>query len=107
MTIPWNEVRERLGITPEQQELGRRITEAYVTGHRLAELRKTAQVTQVELARRMGIGQPRVSSIERGDIEALTVASLRSYVAALGGTVQLVARFGDTEIKLRVAESAV
>jgi DNA-binding XRE family transcriptional regulator len=106
MTIPWDEVRERLGITPEREEYGRRITEAYVTGYRLAELRKKAQVTQVELARRMGIGQPRVSAIERGDIETLTVASVRSYVEALGGTVLLVASFGDTDIRLQVPESA-
>ncbi|MCI2417782.1 helix-turn-helix domain-containing protein [Saccharopolyspora sp. K220] len=106
MTIPWDEVREQLGITPEQQELGRRITEAYVTGYRLAELRKNAQVTQVELAKRMGIGQPRVSAIERGDIETLTVASVRCYVEALGGTLRLVARLGDTDVVLQVPEIA-
>ncbi|MGP4019161.1 XRE family transcriptional regulator [Saccharopolyspora sp. 5N708] len=106
MTIPWDEVREQLGITPEQQELGRQITEAYVTGYRLAELRKNAQVTQIELAKRMGIGQPRVSAIERGDIETLTVASVRCYVEALGGTLRLVARLGDTDVVLQVPETA-
>ncbi|WP_223839518.1 XRE family transcriptional regulator [Saccharopolyspora pogona] len=106
MTIPWDEVRERLGITPQRQECGRRITEAYGTGYRLAEVRKKAQVTQVELARRMGIGQPRVSAIERCDIETLTLVTVRSYVEALGGSLQIVASLGDTGIRLRVPETA-
>jgi DNA-binding XRE family transcriptional regulator len=107
---PWDEIRDeldaRIGPSPEDAERDVQELEAHVTGHRLAEVRKKAQVTQVELARRMGIGQPRVSAIERGDIETLTVASVRSYVEALGGTVLLVASFDDTDIRLQVPESA-
>lgn len=105
MAIPWEDVRESLGITAERQTEGRQATEGYVTGYRLAELRKQAGVTQVELAKLMGIGQPRVSSIERGDIETLTVASVRTYVEALGGSVHMVAHFNDTDVTLRVPDT--
>ncbi len=62
----------------------------------LAGLRKQAGVTQVELAKLMGIGQPRVSAIEHGGIDTLTVASVRTYVDALGGDVRIVAHLDDT-----------
>lgn len=107
MAIPWDEVRESLGITPERAEHGRRMTQAYVTGYRLAELRKKAQFTQVELAEHMKVGQRRVSAIERGEVESVTLASVRAYMEALGGTVNVVATFGDTDIRLQVPESAV
>jgi DNA-binding XRE family transcriptional regulator len=111
---PWEKVRDEIdakcGFTEEEVQAAEREVDAYVTGYRLAELRKKAGITQVDLARRMGIGQPRVSAIERGDIETLTVASVRSYVEALGGTIRLVAHFddadSDTDITLRVPEKA-
>lgn len=105
MAVPWEDVRKELDITPERQEHARRVTEAYVTGYRLAELRRQAGVTQIDLAAMMGIGQPRVSAIERGDIDTLTVASIRTYVEALGGSVRMVAHFDDTDITLRVPEA--
>lgn len=98
MTVSWQQVRADPGISPER---ARTPADAYVTGYRLAELRRGVGVTQVELARLMGIGQPRVSAIERGDIGSLTVASVRCYIAALGGDVRLVARINNDEIALR------
>ncbi|KAA5837180.1 XRE family transcriptional regulator [Saccharopolyspora hirsuta] len=102
----WDELREeldaRIGLTPEQAEHDLRELEAYYNGYRLAELRKKVGLTQTELAERMGIGQPRVSAIERGDIESHTVATLRSYVEALGGTIQLSAHFDGEDTDLDV-----
>lgn len=103
---PWEEVAAELnakaGFTPEQLEQAVREQEAYYNGYRLAELRKKVGLTQSELADRMGIGQPRVSAIERGDIEAHTLATLQSYVEALGGTIQLSAHFDCEENDLDV-----
>lgn len=107
MTVSWQEVRAEPGITPDRRDHARKATDAYVTGYRLAELRKSVGVTQVELARLMGIGQPRVSAIERGDIGSLTVASVRCYVEALGGDVHLVAHFNNADVTLRVPNNAV
>ena len=67
-------------------------------GWRLAELRKRRGMTQEEVAVRMGVSVARVSQIESGD--AATQDVLSRFVVALGGTLKLVADFGDEQLKL-------
>ncbi len=59
----------------------------------LRELRRAAQQTQTELARKLGIGQDGVSRIEQR--EDMLVSTLRRYVAATGGELRLMADFPD------------
>ncbi|MEU3275138.1 XRE family transcriptional regulator [Saccharomonospora sp. NPDC006951] len=70
-------------------------TAAYVLGYRLKELRERIGLSQVEVARRMNVKQPRVSAIETGDLTQMEVETIRRFVAALGGELRLVAGFGD------------
>jgi hypothetical protein len=50
------------------------------------------------LAIRIDTTQPEISKLEhRGDVR---VSTMRAVVAALGGTLGLVARFGDEELDL-------
>ena len=72
--------------------------EAYVRGHQLAEMRTAAGLTQAELAEALGVSQARVSKIEHGEISGIDV--VRAYVAALGGTIDVVARIGDRSWKV-------
>ena len=59
------------------------------------ELRRALERTQVEVARRLGITQDGVSRLEqRTDI---LLSTLRSYIAALGGRLSLIAEFPDHE----------
>lgn len=59
----------------------------------LRDLRKARDLTQVRMAEALGIGQDSVSRLEkRSD---LLLSTLRSYVAAMGGSLDLVARFPD------------
>ena len=67
-------------------------------GWRLAELRKRREMTQEQVAARMGISVSRVSQIENGDVSTQDV--LARYIAALGGTLKLIADFGDEQLKL-------
>lgn len=67
-------------------------------GWRLAELRKRREMTQEQVADRMGISVSRVSQIENGDVSTQDV--LARYIAALGGTLKLVADFGDEQLKV-------
>lgn len=67
-------------------------------GWRLAEMRKRRGLTQEQVATRMGISVARVSQIESGDVSTQEVLS--RFVAALGGTLKLVADFGDEQLKL-------
>jgi DNA-binding XRE family transcriptional regulator len=67
-------------------------------GWRLAEMRKRRGMTQEQVAERMGISVARVSQIESGDVSTQDVLS--RFVTALGGTLKLVADFGDEMLKL-------
>lgn len=59
----------------------------------MADLRKARARTQVDLAKKLKIGQDGVSRLEqRSD---LLLSTLRDYVAALGGELDLIVRFKD------------
>ena len=60
----------------------------------LRDLRKARQLTQVSVARQLGISQDGVSRLEqRSD---LLLSTLRKTVEAMGGRLSLVARFPDS-----------
>jgi hypothetical protein len=65
----------------------------------LVAVRELLGKTQVELAQAMGSSQPEVSRAERR--EDHLVSTLREYVRALGGELELTARFGDKSVRLR------
>jgi transcriptional regulator with XRE-family HTH domain len=59
----------------------------------LADLRRSRHVTQVQLAEELGISQGNVSRLEgRSDVY---LSTLRSYVQALGGHLEIAAVFDD------------
>ncbi|MBT1185637.1 XRE family transcriptional regulator [Streptomyces sp. CJ_13] len=70
---------------------------AEVRAYRLAEIRQQQALTQKDVAETMGVSAPRVSAIENGETDRTEVATLRSYVEALGGRLRVVADFGDAE----------
>lgn len=72
----------------------------------LAAVRNAFDLTQTELAERLGVSQANVAKIEkRSD---LLVSTLRSYLAALGGEVRIVVSFQgrDVELSLDALEKA-
>ena len=70
--------------------------------NRLADLRRGARLTQEQLADRIGVDQPRVSRIERGDLARTEVGSLAAYAEAMGGTLELVVHIGGRAYPLPV-----
>jgi len=59
----------------------------------LQDLRKARSLTQERMSQLLHIGQDSVSRLEkRSD---LLLSTLRSYVSAMGGTLELVAKFED------------
>jgi transcriptional regulator with XRE-family HTH domain len=59
----------------------------------LQELRRARKLTQVRVAKQLGIGQDGVSKLEkRAD---LMISTLRKTVEAMGGSLSLVAEFPD------------
>jgi predicted XRE-type DNA-binding protein len=79
-------------------------TQGYVLGFRLAQLRQELQLSQAEVAKRMGISQPRISQLENGDVGQMEVDTLSRYVLALGGRLKLVADFDDHNVNVSVSE---
>jgi DNA-binding XRE family transcriptional regulator len=67
-------------------------------GWRLSEMRRRRGMTQEQVAARMGVSVARVSQIEGGDVSTQEV--LNRFVTALGGTLKLIADFGDEQLKI-------
>ncbi|MGA2128204.1 MAG: XRE family transcriptional regulator [Xanthobacteraceae bacterium] len=64
----------------------------------LEELRKARSFSQEEVGESLDVGQPAVAKLEkRGDMH---VSNLRRYVEALGGTLEITARFDDTTVTI-------
>ena len=68
--------------------------------HKLVEIRRESGLNQEEMAERLNISQSRVSRIERGQLDKAHVATLKAYIEALGGELELSARFGSERVSL-------
>lgn len=96
----WTEVRAQ---RPPRENLvaeHRARMEAEVRAFRLREVREEQGLTQTELADRMHVKQPTVSQLESGLLDRAGLSTIKAYVEALGGTVEVVADFGDRRLVL-------
>ena len=85
--------------------LGRGLRAARGVHLSLKTLREATGKTQVEIAGQSQINQADISRLEaREDFEDCLVATMRRYVEALGGTLELVAQFGDKRICIAGAQ---
>ncbi len=100
MTSRWQEVRVKRPPREDRVAEHRVAMDAEVRACRLREMREEQGLTQVELAERTHVTQPSVSALERGEIDRAGLATIRAYVEALGGTVDVTANFGDQRIVL-------
>lgn len=88
--------RARVGEQEAARRRGAIIAEQW--GYQLAGQRKRLGFTQAGLAEIMGVTPGRVSQIEHGEVS--TVEALASYVAALGGKLELIADIGGHLLKM-------
>ena len=65
----------------------------------LNELRAARQMTQERLAKRLRVKQASVSKLERR--ADMYVSTLRDFIAAMGGELEIKARFPDGEVRIR------
>lgn len=64
----------------------------------LQDIRRARSLTQDQLARTLRARQPEVSKIEhRSDLQ---ISTLRRSVEGLGGTLDIVARFPDGDVRI-------
>lgn len=95
-----NAYLEKRGITVEQMDEARAETQAVIDSYNLRQARKASNMTQVELAKTMGVSQNRISRMENGDLGSMSLDTLRRYVEALGGRLTLVAELPSGTVML-------
>lgn len=77
------------GISAEVQQAYAQLVQDTCITDGLARLRRTAKLTQAEIAQRLGVTQAAVSKIESGHDETLTLAIIGAYAAASKQRVSL------------------
>ena len=94
----WDRDAYRARVGEEEAARRRGAIMAEQWGYQLAEQRRRLGFTQAGLAEIMGVTPGRVSQIEHGEVS--TVEALASYVAALGGKLELIADIGGHLLKM-------
>jgi len=88
-------LRDKMAALPEERRARIEAEAAQLIAEEMAlrDLRKAMRLTQSRLAKKLRVGQDSVSRIEqRTD---MLLSTLKGYVAAMGGELELVARFPD------------
>jgi DNA-binding XRE family transcriptional regulator len=99
-TRGWREVLAERRTPEEIAALDRRVA-AEVTEMDLRELRIVAGMTQEEVAKALKAAQSEISRLENRD--DYRISTLRDYVHALGGQLEIIAAFGDRRVRLRAS----
>lgn len=91
---PFSEITK--GFTPERRARAAEKAAALREEMTLEELRKARDLSQEDMAEALEVGQPAVAKLEkRADMH---VSNLRRYVEALGGTLEITARFPEASV---------
>lgn len=92
MARPYKELREKM--SPEAQERARKLAEQDLVEMNLRELRKSVEgLTQDTVGDLLRVTQSAIAQLESR--EDMLISKLAAYVNALGGSLELVARFPD------------
>ena len=97
-THKWADIKARK-FSPEKIAEIQKLADGDVLEMNLRALRESTGKTQEEIAITASMGQSELSRLERRDDHLLS--TLRRYVAALGGELEVVAILGDKRIPLR------
>jgi DNA-binding XRE family transcriptional regulator len=95
MAIPFDEIIATLPLE-EQEGIERRTRELMAEYMTLQDLRKARQLTQEQMAKSLGVRQDSISKLEKRT--DLLLSTIRSYVEAMGGKLELRAEFPDRPV---------
>ena len=96
MARKFSELREKL--SPEAKaESNRRFKEA-LAEMPLQELRNARGLSQQMLAEALHIQQPAIAKLEKRT--DMYISTLRSHIRAMGGELEIIARFPDGDVKI-------
>lgn len=88
------QIRKALSPT-RRKKIEARATQLIADEMTLQELRRARKLTQVRMAKALGISQDGVSRLERRS--DLLLSTLRKTIEAMGGNLSLIAEFPDRE----------
>jgi DNA-binding XRE family transcriptional regulator len=89
----------RARMTPEARAAAEAAAVQLDTEMDLAEVRRAMKLSQEELGQTLQINQGSVAKIEkRAD---MYVSTLRRFIEAMGGELEIVAKFADHSVKIR------
>lgn len=92
MAKKWSAIADET-MGAERRAVSQLRARAMLVEMHLADLRRARELSQVELAEKIGTTQPEISKIEsRAD---MYVSTLRKYIEAAGGHLEIVAHFDD------------
>lgn len=103
MAKPFRILRDKM--SPESRAMSNKLFEEMQREYRLTELRHALGVSQEELAQLMDKKQAAISRFERRS--DMHISTLREFIAALGGRLELVASFPDGSYHLNQFEDEV
>jgi len=92
----WKDIRRAL--PPEKEEETRQYVKSVVEAVTLNQLREARTLTQANLASILGINQGSVSKMEKRT--DMYVSTLRSFIQAMGGELQIKAVFPEGEVEI-------
>ena len=96
MTKKFSELRSRM--SPESQARAQAKALAMLAEMPLNELRQARGMSQKMLATVLHVQQPSIAKIER--CTDMYLSTLRSHIEAMGGELDVVARFPDGSVKI-------
>lgn len=95
MTKKFSELRRQLRSDPANVALVNEYRRAMEAVMKLTDLRLQRGMTQAQLAELLDVSQANISRVEHED--DLYLSTLRGYVEALGGELEVTAKFPDGE----------
>lgn len=96
MTKAFKTLREKM--SREARERSHAVAAKYRSEMALDELREAREMTQVHLAKVLGVNQAAVSKMERRT--DMYVSTLQDFVKAMGGELKITARFPEGTVEI-------
>jgi predicted XRE-type DNA-binding protein len=96
MAKKFSELRAKL--TPASRKEAERQTQNMLAEMPLHELRRARGLSQKMLAEALHVQQPSVAKLERRT--DMYISTLRSHIEAMGGELQVIAKFPDGVVKI-------
>jgi DNA-binding XRE family transcriptional regulator len=100
MAKPFKVLKEKM--SPESLERANQKAQEMLEAMPLQELRQARMLSQEQLAKALHLKQPSISKLEKRT--DMYISTLRSFVNAMGGDLEIVARFPEGSVRINQFE---